>query len=137
MSHAFFKIADNAKLLLGDGSYLTFKETGDVGTLIVGKPYYLEQIRSVIARGVGGVEEISEAEYQMLQKKKTLSLPRDLRERVSVQQFRDALRNRAGASRVGDGRGSGLAERFQEKGTISAIEYKPVIPGFKPNSIKR
>lgn len=139
MEIAYFKKSSpSEKLYLGDGSWVSFQDVGNnLGVLIVGKPYFLGQIRDIIRRQVGGVSEITAHEFQDLQKKKTITSPQNSRELVSVQQVRDGSRRYHDAERAdGDsGGGVGIAGRF--KGTIQAIEHKPVAPGFKPNSTKR
>jgi hypothetical protein len=133
----FRKLDPSTKVLMGDGTWLQFsKVDDDTGSLIVGKPYWIAQIRAVIASGKGGVEEITAEEYAELQKKKNQASSTGLREQVSNQQIRDIGR----AKRDGAARADGVDRKPAGKvprGTIQAVEYKPVVPGFRPGSVKR
>lgn len=146
----YYKKADpTQKLLLGDGSWISFQDVGqNVGTIIVGKPYFVEQLTAIIHRGVGAVTEITEAEYADLQKKKTTTSWIDSRELVRLPQMQDAaLSLRAAAAPAGGPKTTPengaapaapqgqISTRFE--GGLQPIDHKPVAPGFKPASVKR
>lgn len=137
----FSKVDPAVKLHIGDGGWLHFTDVGNnVGILVTNKPQYIAEIRGCVQRGVGGVTEISASQYQELQKKKNQPSSTILREQVSAQQIRDIARSRRGAELAGDDNGlveASSGSRGRREGGISPIEYKPVVPGFKPSSVKR
>lgn len=138
---AYFKKNDpTVKVLLGSGVWITFTESAPesgVGVVVTDKPKYIDELRAVIKRGVGGVSEITVEEYTELQKKKSRTSSPNYREQVSVQQLRDAGRLHRSAADAIDGQGVGTIPVKHKEGTITPIEFKPVIPGFRPTSVKR
>lgn len=136
---AYFKKNDPfVKLHLGSGEVLAFSDVGgNLGILVTNKPVYISAIRAVIRQGVGGVSEITGAEYGELQKKKMERSSTNLREQVSSQQIRDAGRLHRSAADAAKGGPSVSVRGGKRLETIKAVEYKPVLPGYRPSSAKR